>query len=133
MPVPQAANFADLNTQLRAACDADHHRVIGDRAQTVGSGIEVERASLLPLLEEGFEIAEVSFHIVDGKGCVRVRTNFYSTPLRAGAKVRVRVLPASVEVWHDAKLVALCISLKMSKVFGQRVFRTFGARQCQAL
>ncbi len=106
VPVPQAKNFADLNRQLLDACHKDHHRLIGDREQTVGSGIEVERSSLLPLLEERFEIAEVSFHIVDGKGCVRVRTNWYSTPLRAGTRVRVRVLPASVEVWHDSKMVA---------------------------
>ena len=106
VPIPQAADFVDLNRQLLDACYQDWQRIIGDRGQTVGSGMEVEQSWLLPLVKERFEIAEVSFATVDGKGCVKVRTNFYSTPLRAGTKVRVRVLPASIEVWHDAQLVA---------------------------
>jgi hypothetical protein len=43
---------------------------------------------------------------VDGKGCVKARTNWYSTPLRAGTKARVDVLPAWLEVWHEGRRVA---------------------------
>jgi len=106
VPVPQAADFADLNRQLIDACCADHARQIGDRQQRVGQLIEAERASLLPFPAERFEIAEVSFPMVDGKGCVKVRNNSYSTPLRAKTKVRANTLPAYVEVWHDGRLVA---------------------------
>ena len=66
----------------------------------------MERDHLLPLAEEGFELGEVCFPIVDSKGCVKVRTNRYSVPLRAGTKVRVIVLPACIEVWHEGKCVA---------------------------
>ncbi|MCA1606725.1 MAG: IS21 family transposase, partial [Acidobacteria bacterium] len=106
VPIPQAADFADLNRQLIDACHADHARQIGDRQQSVGQMMEAERASLLPFPDERFEIAEVSFPIVDGKGCVKVRNNSYSTPLRARTKVRANILPAYVEVWHDARMVA---------------------------
>ncbi len=68
--------------------------------------MEIERQHLLPLAEEGFELAETSFPTVDGKGCVKVRTNWYSTPVKPGSRVRARLLPAYVEVWQERKLVA---------------------------
>ncbi|MCA1617545.1 MAG: IS21 family transposase [Acidobacteria bacterium] len=106
VPIPQAADFADLNRQLIAACVADHARQIGDREQSVGQMMEAEREQLLPFPGERFEIAEVSFPIVDGKGCVKVRNNWYSTPLRARTKVSAKILPAYIEVWHDSRMVA---------------------------
>ena len=44
--------------------------------------------------------------MVDGQGCVKVRTNRYSVPLRAGTKTQARLLPAYVEVWHEQRCVA---------------------------
>jgi hypothetical protein len=38
--------------------------------------------------------------MVDGKGCVKVRTNCYSTPLKPGTHAHVKLLPAYVEVWQ---------------------------------
>jgi len=38
--------------------------------------------------------------VVDGKGCVRVKTNWYSTPLRPGTGAMVRLWPAEVEIEH---------------------------------
>jgi L-amino acid N-acyltransferase YncA len=35
-----------------------------------------------------------------------VRTNSYSTPLRPGTQARVRVLPATIEIWHEGRVVA---------------------------
>jgi hypothetical protein len=56
--------------------------------------MRVEREHLLPLAAEPFDLAEVSFPKVDGKGCVKVRTNWYSTPLRPGRHCEARLLPA---------------------------------------
>ena len=106
VPIPQARDLDDLNEQLLSACRADQGRRIGDRKQDVGALMVMERDHLLPLAEEGFELGEVCFPIVDSKGCVKVRTNRYSVPLRAGTKVRVIVLPACIEVWHEGKCVA---------------------------
>jgi hypothetical protein len=66
----------------------------------------IERGHLLPLREEGFDLAETRFLLVDGKGCVRVHTNFYSTPLAPGVRARVKVGPAYVEVYEEARCVA---------------------------
>jgi hypothetical protein len=42
----------------------------------------------------------------DSKGCVRVRTNFYSVPVKPHTVVQAKVLPAYVEVWHEGRCVA---------------------------
>lgn len=106
VPVPHVSSLAELNQYLLESCKRDESRQIGERALSVGQGLALERAHLLPLQGEDFDLAETSFGRVDGKGCVCVRTNWYSTPLRVGTQARVRVLPQTVEVWHEGKLVA---------------------------
>ena len=50
--------------------------------------------------------SEVSFPTVDSAGCVTVRTNRYSTPLRPGMKAHAKLLPAYVEIWSEGRRVA---------------------------
>jgi transposase len=106
VPVPRARHLEELNAQLLAACQRDLERRIAGRQMSVGQALLIERDHLLPLQVEDFQLAEESFCRVDGKGCVQVRTNFYSTPLRPATQVRVRVLPAIIEVFHADRLVA---------------------------
>jgi hypothetical protein len=106
VPVPCAENLEELNRQLLMGCRADQQRRIVGKPQVVGEAMQVEREHLLPLVEEGFELAEISFPRVDGKGCVKVRTNCYSTPLRPGTYPQVKLLPAYVEVWQEQQCVA---------------------------
>lgn len=106
VPIPQAKDLAALNEWLLQGCRADEGRHIGDRLETVGALLLEERKHLLPVPEEPFDVAEVRGAIVDGKGCVKVHGNWYSTPLLAGSKATVRVLPASIEVWQEGKRVA---------------------------
>jgi hypothetical protein len=96
-----------LNVLLLSGCRQDQQRRIAGKAMAVGEAMEVERGHLLALAEEGFELAETSFPTVDGKSCVKVRTNWYSTPVQPGMRVRARLLPAYVEIWHERELVAL--------------------------
>jgi transposase len=106
VPVPSVANLDELNDLLLQACKQDGSRMIGDRSMNVSQAASIERLHLTTLEAEDFDLAEESFCRVDSKGCVMVRTNFYSTPLRAGTQARVRVLPISVEVIYQGKLVA---------------------------
>ena len=101
VPVPKVKDLAALNEYLRACCQQDEQRRIQGKALSVGETMRIEREHLLPLIGEGFELAETSFPVVDGQGCVKVRTNRYSVPLRAGSRTQVRLLPAYVEVWHE--------------------------------
>ena len=66
----------------------------------------LEKEHLLPLPGEGFELVETSFPVVDAKGCVKVRTNWYSVPVKVGTTVQVKVQPAAIEVWQDSACVA---------------------------
>jgi hypothetical protein len=73
---------------------------------TIGAAMEQERPHLLPLVKEQFALEEILFPIVDGHGRVRVKTNWYSTPLDAGMRAMVKVWPTQVEIFRDLKCVA---------------------------
>ena len=106
VPVPRADDLEALNRQLLAACQADEARTVAGREQSVGAGLLIERAHLLPLAEDGFDLAEVSFPTVTSLSCVKVKTNAYSVPVKAGRTVEVKLSAASVEIWHEGKRVA---------------------------
>ena len=84
VPLPRVPSLDELNQLLLDGCGAEEQRRITGKPHTVGEAMRIEREHLLPLPAEGFELAETSFPVVDGKGCVKVRTNWYSTPLKPG-------------------------------------------------
>ena len=106
VPVPQAVDLEDLNKQLLAACCADERRKISGRELRVGQATLAERDHLLPMAEERFDLAEVTFPKVDNQGRVKVRTNFYSAPVRVGLEVQAKVYSSYVEIWHEGRCVA---------------------------
>ena len=65
-----------------------------------------KETTFCPLAEEGFDLAEVSFPKVDGMGRVKVRTNFYSAPVRVGLEVQAKIYSSYVEIWHEGRCVA---------------------------
>jgi transposase len=105
-PVPQAHSLEELNQFLEAACCQDEGRHIQGREACVGAALVLEREHLLPLPGEGFELVETSFPEVDTKGCVKVRMNRYSVPVKAGTRVQVKAQPAAIEVWQDGTCIA---------------------------
>jgi transposase len=107
VPVPEARDLADLNEQILAACVSHQSRTIIGRGMTIGAAREQERSFLSPLAEEGFPIHDTLYPlIVDGKGRVKVKTNWYSTPAWPGNRVTARVWPLTVEISQDGDLVA---------------------------
>jgi hypothetical protein len=106
VPVPQVADLDALNTMLVAACRADEARVLTGRSETIGAAMAVERGHLLACAAEGIDLAEIVFPLVDKQGCVTVKTNFYSAPIRAGTRVEARIHPLHVEIWHAGRLIA---------------------------
>jgi transposase len=105
VPIPQARDLADLNAQLLAGCRAEERHVPAGHSQAIGTALAIEREALLPLTEEGFDLSEVSFPKVDTLGRVRVRTNAYSVPVKAGTTVQVKLFAATVEIWHEGRCV----------------------------
>jgi hypothetical protein len=106
VPVPQVANWEALNIYLREESRRDEERRIGERKQTVGAGMTLEREHLRALAEEGFDLAGVHFPKVNASSCVRVLTNFYSIPLPVGVEVQAKVYSTYVEIWHQGQCVA---------------------------
>ena len=106
VPLPRARDLDDLNQQLLCACREDERRQIAGRTQPVGELLIAERAHLLPLAEQDFELAEVSFPRVDGLGCVRVRTNLYSVPAAPGMTVEARIYPSHSELRNEGRCLA---------------------------
>ena len=105
-PVPEFGNWEELNDYLLSCCRREATRQIAGKEHKVGVGMELERQYLLPLVTPGFELEERRFGVVDKKGCVRAGTNWYSTPLRRGQRVLVKLMPLKVEIWYEGRRVA---------------------------
>jgi transposase len=107
VPVPEAPDLQAFNEQLEACCTASHSRTISGKSTTVGQASDHERTLLSPLPEEGFPLCEVLYPVVvDGRGRVRVKTNWYSAPVTPGSRVSASVSPTQVEILHDNRPVA---------------------------
>lgn len=107
VPVPEAKDLAALNEQLLAACVANRNRTMSGRSMTVGEASQYERALLSPLAEEGFPLEEILYPLlIDGKGRVKVKANWYSAPLSPGLRVTAVVGPSVIEIKHDSKCAA---------------------------
>src|SRR5579862_199317 len=107
VPLPEARDLSELNEKLLAACVASRNRTITGKDMTVGEAFQVEQAHLLPLAGESFGIHETIYPlIVDGKGRVRVKNNWYSVPLWPGQRVTARVWPTQIQIERDGQRVA---------------------------
>jgi transposase len=106
VPIPRAGDLEELNRHLLAGCQMDEARTVAGREQSVGTAMLIERAHLLPLAAEGVDLVEVSFPIVTSLGCVKVKTNAYSVPVKAGTTVEARLAAATVEIWYEGKRAA---------------------------
>jgi transposase len=106
VPMPKVHSLEKLNQWLSQGTREDEQRIVGERTQTVGAAMNLEREHLLPLAKEGFDLAGIHFPRVNGSGCVRVLTNFYSVPLPVGTVAQAKVYASYVEIWHEGKCVA---------------------------
>jgi hypothetical protein len=104
--VPKARDLAELNEQLLRACREDEGRVLAGRQESVGAAMLIERAHLLPLAAEDFDLVETAFPTVNGLGCVKVRTNAYSIPVGAGRAVQAKIKAGVIELWYEGRCVA---------------------------
>jgi len=106
VPVPKVRNLEELNQLLANGAAEEQTRLITGRNLSIGALMLAEREHLLPLATEGFDLAALHFPHVNQSGCVKVLTNFYSTPLPVGTRAVAKVYSAYVEIWHDGHCVA---------------------------
>src|SRR5271170_4236597 len=107
VPVPESSDLDSFNTWLYARCENAQQHLISGRRVVIGDAMQDEKAHLLRLVAEGFEICETIYPvIVDGYGRVKVKGNWYSTPLYPGSRVTACVWPAHIEVRRDGEFAA---------------------------
>jgi len=107
VPVPQVESYAALNKMLLDACARDDLRCLEGRSHTILDAWETEHTLLRPLPDAPFPTFDAVSSGVDSKGCVRVRTNRYSVPIRlANLTVEVRIHARHLEMLHNGKVVA---------------------------
>jgi len=106
VPVPKVRNLEELNRLLESGSVEEQSRLISGRSLTIGVAMLAEREHLQPLATEGFDLASLHFPGVNQSGCVKVLTNFYSTPLPVGTTVEAKGYSAYVEIWHAGHCVA---------------------------
>jgi transposase len=93
VPVPESTDLDSFNTWLFARCVEAQQHIVSGRRTDVGDAMREEQSQLLPLVADGFEISETIYPvIVDGYGRVKVKGNWYSTPLYPGSRVTARVV-----------------------------------------
>jgi len=97
VPIPNVGRWEEFDALLLRFPKEDEQRIIGERAQSVREGMLIGREHL-QALKEGFDLAAVHHLKVSASGCVKVLTNFYSTPLPVGAEAKVKVQAAYVEI-----------------------------------
>ena len=105
-PVPRFATLDELNAFLEQCCLEDHQRIIAGRDRSVRELLEVEQAHLKPSPAAPFDLSERMQLTVDSGGCVRVKTNRYSTPMNAGTRVEVQLNATHVEAFHQGQRIA---------------------------
>jgi transposase len=107
VPVPEAHDLDSFNAWLYTRCGEAQQHIIDGRRVVIADAMRAEHSHLLPLATEGFDIAETIYPvIVDGHGRVKVKGNWYSTPLYPGSRVTARAWPAHIEVRRDGELAA---------------------------
>jgi len=72
--------------------------VIAGRAQSIGAGMIAEREHLLPLAEEGFDLASLHFPEINAKRVREGADDFYSAHCRGHFGPGKGLTPAYVEV-----------------------------------
>lgn len=105
-PVRRYSTLDELNAYLAQGCGEDRQRTIAGRERSVRELFETEQPRLKPLTASAFDLSEQMQLTVDTSGCVRVKTNRYSTPLNPGTRAEVKLDATHVQVWHQGRSVA---------------------------
>ena len=69
VPVPDVTDLDALNAFLLTGCREDEARILDGRSEPVGVAMVVERDHLTVRQPDGFDLADVTFPLVDKQGC----------------------------------------------------------------
>ena len=109
-PLLQAADFADLNEQLRQACLEDEGRRVSRQPQTIAAAWQQERPKLRPLPAYDLDCCRQVESQLNGFSQVEVETNRYSVPTdQAAPSLRVKLYPFEVKIYRPDQKEAIAV------------------------
>ncbi len=95
VPVPDVADWGELNAHLWACCESDARRIIRGKTLSKRRLLEEDKVASLALPEDRFDPRRVETTQASSEALVRFDTNDYSVPVACGH--RPVVLKASVD------------------------------------
>jgi transposase len=108
VPVPHAATWQALNTQLADGCVRDRLRPLEGRTEPIEALLPFDRAALLPLPADPFEARRVEVVTINSLSLGRFDRNDYSVPTRfAHQTLTATGTPDGVRFSHHGTVVAL--------------------------
>lgn len=107
-PIPQAANWDDLNQHIHAACMARMSDLIRDGGgETIAARLERDRATFLPLPAVAYDACQRVPGCARSTALVRYKTNDYSVPVAyAHRDVLIRAYVHDIVICHGATVIA---------------------------
>lgn len=107
VPLPQVADFAELNDFLAQACQADDQRQVARAEATIGQMWQTEQPLLRPLPERPFACC-ISLEVsLNGFSQIQFQTNRYSVPTaKARKRLTLRAYPFHLEILADNEVIA---------------------------
>jgi transposase len=84
VPVPRAANWEELNTQLREDCQKRREHKLWGHKETIAERFQRDQEKLLPLPASPHEACEKRTTRASSQALVRYETNDYSVPVEYG-------------------------------------------------
>lgn len=102
VPLPEVADFAELNEHLRQACLQDDQRIVARQSQTIYQAWQEEHAHLRPLPEHDYDCCRQRRAKLNPYSQVVVETNRYSVPVdQAEPELWVKLYPFRIEIYDQ--------------------------------
>jgi transposase len=107
VPVPEVADYTELNVYLRERCQEDLKRRAGGRGQTKTERLPDDRAAFLPLPAAPFDACRKRATRANSLSLVRFSANDYSVPVCYGHhQVTVKGYWDRVEIYRHDRAIA---------------------------
>ena len=108
VPMPQVADFDELNRLLATACCEDDQRIIERSDKAIGERWQMEQPHLQPLPTHPFACCISREVTLNGYGQVTFETNRYSVPVdKARKQLTLRAYPFRIEIVADNQIIAI--------------------------
>lgn len=110
VPLPQVADFEELNVLLRQKCLADDTRQVDRQTETIGAMWQAEKETLRSLPRYAFDCCRTREVVLNGYSQVTLETNRYSVPTQGASKKLVaKLYPFRVEIYRPGATEPLAV------------------------